>query len=97
MTTITPPIPPPGAQDATPFLAMVLSEMLELRAASAVHDLFLRDLLEKVNGETEAEILEYQQVSMKAARRRLYKDVEETMQRLFPNHLRMVQTLFREV
>ena len=76
---------------------MVLSELLELRAATEVHDLFLRDLLEKANGETEAQILEYQQIAMKTARRKIYKNLEDSMRGLFPNHLAMVQTLYREV
>lgn len=88
---------PPGAQDATPFLAMVLSELLELRAATEVHDLFLRDLLEKANSESEAVILEYQRTALKAARRKVYKNLEDTMQEIFPNHLKLVQTLYREV
>jgi hypothetical protein len=94
---MNPQTPPLGAQNATPFLAMILGELLELRAVTDVHDLFLRDLLEKASGDPEAEVLEYQQIALKTARRKVYKNVEDTMKAIFPNHLQMVQTLFRDV
>ena len=87
----------PSAQDATPFLAMMLAEVLELRAMTEAHDLFLRELLDQATGQTEAQSLEYRQTALRACRRKVYKNVEETMLAVFPNHLPMVRTLFREV
>lgn len=88
--------PSPDAQDASPFLAMILGELLELRAMNQAHDLFLRDLLERANNESEEQILQYQQIALKNARRNVYKGVEEMMHEMFPHHLEMVRQLFRE-
>ncbi len=81
------------------LVAMTLGEILELRAKSMVHEMFLGDIIEKVSGQSEGEILEYRQLAIRESRRRVYKSVEQGMEAICSNDpmaLTLLRTLFRE-
>lgn len=86
---------PPGAQEATPLLAVLLSQILELRATSEAHGALLCGLLERSEGKSGAEALAILQSLLQSARAKVYQAVEGTIRDQFPNHLPTFQVFLR--
>jgi hypothetical protein len=79
--------------DATPFVAMILCEVLELRATTEAQGLLLQALVRE-KGATAEQALAHYQGFVKEARRQTYDKLEAKIREIWPEHLHLLKTLY---
>jgi hypothetical protein len=81
--------------DATPFVAMILFEVLELHAICDAQGLLLQALT-KEKGMTSEQAFDGYNAQVKGCRRHAYDKLEAKMQEIWPDHLHLLKALYRE-
>ena len=82
--------------DATPLVAIILSEVLELHAICDAQGLILQALM-KEKGMTGEQAFAGYQAQVKGCRRHAYDKLEAHLQEMWPDHLALLKTLYRDV
>jgi hypothetical protein len=82
-------------KDATPFVAMILCEVLELRATTEAQGLLLQALVRE-KGATAEQAKTHYQALLNETRRQTYGKLEVKIREIWPEHLHLLKTLYRD-
>jgi hypothetical protein len=82
-------------KDATPFVAMILFEVLELHAICDAHGLILQALM-KEKGMTGEQAFAGYKEQVRGCRRHAYDKLEAKIREIWPDHLALLKTLYRD-
>jgi hypothetical protein len=81
--------------DAPPFLALILFEVIELHAICDAQGLLLQALMKEKGMTGEQAFAGYEQ-QVRGCRRNAYNKLEAKMREIWPDHLELLKTLYRD-
>jgi predicted signal transduction protein with EAL and GGDEF domain len=82
--------------DASPFLAMILCEVLELRAMTEAQGIMMQALVRE-RGATSEQALAHYRALTQESRRKTFDKIEVKLREIWPDHLHLLKALYRDV